>query len=61
MSKKEKSTIALIIGFSLFMLGWAIRSTFIMHNFVNKPLGGAILTTGMLIMGYAAYKLLNKK
>lgn len=61
MRKKEKTSIALIFGFVLFMLGWAIRSTFIMANFVNKPLGGAVLTAGMLIMGYAAYRLLKKK
>lgn len=59
MSNKQKSTAVLVFGFVLFIGGWAIRSTFIMYDQVNKPLGGAILTTGMLIIGYAAYTLLT--
>lgn len=60
MSKKEKSTVVLVIGLAMFMCGWAVRSTFVMHNFVNKPLGGAFVAAGLLVISYAAYKLLKK-
>lgn len=60
MSKKEKRLVGLITGMVIFFIGWAIRSTFLMHTYANKPLGGIIVATGMLIIGVYAYKLLKR-
>lgn len=60
MSKKEKKIIGFVVGLVLFFIGWAIRSTFLMHTYANKPLGGIIVAVGMLIMGIFSYKLLKR-
>lgn len=60
MSKKEKKIIGFICGLVIFFIGWAIRSTFLMHNYANKPLGGIIIAIGMLTVGVFAYKLLKR-
>jgi hypothetical protein len=41
----------IILALAVVMMGggWAIRSTFIMENYVNKPLGGAMITIGGLL------------
>jgi len=60
MSKREKLRTFFVVGFVVFLTGWAIRSTFIMHNYENKPLGGGLIAIGMFAMGVSAFKLLKK-
>lgn len=60
MSQRDKNFTGLIIGLIIFFIGWAIRSTFWMHNYANKPLGGIGMAIGMLIVGLFTYKLLKR-
>lgn len=60
MSKKNKKLIGMIAGLVIFFIGWAIRSTFLLHSYTNKPLGGIIIAAGMFIVGIFAYKLLKR-
>jgi hypothetical protein len=50
----------LIFGVILFSAGWAIRSTVIMHSYDNKPLGGAMVAVGFLLMGIAITRMMKK-
>lgn len=52
--------IGLIIGLVVFFVGWAIRSTFLMRDYTNKPIGGILIAIGMMIIGIFCYKLLKK-
>jgi hypothetical protein len=61
MRMKNKYMTGIIMGFSIFFIGWAIRSTFLMYSYTNKPLGGAIMALGMLITGIYGVKLLKRK
>lgn len=49
----------LIIGVIIFASGWAIRSTVIMHSFDNKPLGGAMVAVGFIVMAAGIIKLVK--
>lgn len=60
MSNREKHTAGIVVGLVLMMSGWIIRTSFIMHSYSNKPVGGIIMAIGMLIIGWMAYKLLKK-
>lgn len=57
----KKRLVILIIGMFLFGTGWAIRSTFIMHDYVNKPIGGALIFVGMLAIGICMYWMIKKQ
>jgi uncharacterized membrane protein len=52
--------IGLVLGVLMIGGGWAIRSTFIVDNYANKPLGGAMITVGGLIVAMCAYSLMRK-
>jgi hypothetical protein len=52
--------IILALGVLLIGCGWAIRSTFMVDNYANKPLGGAMITAGGLIVALCAYGLIRK-
>lgn len=52
--------ITLALGVLLIGCGWAVRSTFIADNYINKPLGGAMITVGGLIVVMCAYGLIRK-
>jgi hypothetical protein len=52
--------ITLVLGVLMIGGGWAIRSTFIVDNYANKPLGGAMITIGGLIVVMCAYGLIRK-
>lgn len=45
-----------IIGFAFLGGGWAIRSTFVMSSYVNKPLGGIFITGGLVFIIWAAIR-----
>lgn len=50
----------LIFGMILFSSGWAIRSTYLMHSYDNKPIGGVLITIGFLLIGMSVIKMLKK-
>jgi hypothetical protein len=60
MSKKNKGIVGLVVGLVIFFTGWAIRSTFIVPENLNKPVGGIVIAIGMSITGYFTYKLLKR-
>lgn len=49
----------IIVGFIVFALGWAIRSTYVMHSYVNKPIGGALITIGFMVLAWGIFKLIK--
>lgn len=49
------------VGLAIFFTGWAIRSTFIVPENLNKPVGGILVAIGMLVTGYFTYRLLKRK
>lgn len=53
----KRKRVIFLIGFVVLVLGWAIRSTFVMHSYSSKPLGGIIMAVGMLVMGISLYKI----
>lgn len=53
--------IFLCFGILVFLAGWAIRSTFIMHGYSNKPIGGAMVAAGFLVMGVSVWRILKNR
>lgn len=51
----NKYAVAVIVGLVIFAAGWAIRSTVVMHSYANKPVGGALIVLGFLILGGSIY------
>lgn len=50
----------LIGGIAMFGVGWAIRSTFLIANYVNKPIGGAMVTIGAVMISLSIIMIFNK-
>jgi len=50
----------LIFGLIIFSAGWAIRSTYLMKSVVNKPIGGVLITIGLLLMGISVSRMIKK-
>jgi len=48
----KRARAILITGVILFAAGWAIRSTMLMHGYENKPIGGALVAVGFLVIGW---------
>jgi hypothetical protein len=51
-----------ILALSVLMIGsgWAIRSTMLMEDYANKPIGGALITIGVLAFVLSVYWLFRK-
>lgn len=50
----------LIVGFVLCGIGLAIRSSFLIVNYVNKPVGGALITIGAVMVSLSIIMIFNK-
>lgn len=53
--------LALLIGIVIFAAGWAVRSTYIMHGFVNKPIGGALICLGFFVIGISLWRIIKNR
>lgn len=51
----------LITGFALLGIGWALRSTFITRDHINKPIGGILITIGSLMLSISIIMMFKKQ
>lgn len=57
----KKKAIILVLGLVMIGLGWAIRSTFIIEDYWNKPIGGAMITIGVLVFSITFLSLFKNR
>jgi hypothetical protein len=56
----KKKIVIMALGFLMIGSGWAIRSTMLIDNYVNKPIGGALITIGVVVFVLSVFWLFKK-